>query len=73
MPKEFPTVTKNLTKREVEVIRLAAKGLRPKEIADILCVEKCTVDFHLSNIYEKLMVANKTNAILQAKDRGIIS
>lgn len=72
MPTEFPTVTKSLTTREIEVIRLVAKGTKPKEIGELLCVEKCTVDFHLSNIYGKFLVNNKLNAILVAKERGIV-
>jgi len=51
-----------LTRRQNEVLELLAKGLKPIEIADILYVEKRTVDFHLRNLYKALGVRNRVEA-----------
>lgn len=53
----------SLTKREKEVLNLIAKGLLYKEIAEILCVSYSTVKKHLKNIYQKLHVQNKIEAL----------
>lgn len=52
----------NLTRRQNEVLELLAQGRKPIEIADILFVEKRTVDFHLRNIYKSLGVRNRVEA-----------
>jgi DNA-binding NarL/FixJ family response regulator len=57
-----PTVAV-LTTRENEVIQLLSKGFLYKEIADQLQIATSTVKRHLSHIYEKLQVQNKTEAI----------
>jgi DNA-binding CsgD family transcriptional regulator len=51
-----------LTKRENEILRLVADGLPNAEIARRLWVTEQTVKFHLSNIYRKLGVSNRTQA-----------
>jgi DNA-binding NarL/FixJ family response regulator len=45
-----------LTPREIDIVRMVAKGLRNKEIGDRLCVSEGTVKVHLHNIYDKLKV-----------------
>ena len=52
-----------LTKRETEMLGFLAKGLRYKEIADKLCISTATVRTHIYNIYQKLHVQSRTDAI----------
>lgn len=52
-----------LTKRELEVLALMAEGLSHKEAAEKLFISPKTVRTHLENIYEKLQVNNKIEAI----------
>ncbi len=62
-----------LTAREEEVLRLLARGLRNKEIAARLYVSERTVNFHLANIYQKLNVSGRTEALSKALEQGIIT
>lgn len=62
-----------LTAREQEVLRLLAKGLRNKEIAARLYVSERTVNFHLANIYAKLNVSGRTEALSKALEQGLIT
>ena len=59
-----------LTKRENEVLELLANGLLYKEIADRLFISLGTVRQHIHNIYEKLHVSNRTEAVNKYFDRG---
>ncbi len=61
-----------LTARELEVLRLLARGLRNKEIASRLVVSERTVNFHLANIYQKLNVSGRTEALSKALEQGLI-
>ncbi len=61
-----------LTKREIEILSLIAQGHSSKEAADALYVSKRTVDFHLSNIYDKLQVNNRVQAYRAATRMGLI-
>ena len=60
-----------LTPREVEVLRLIARGLDNTAIAQELVLTKRTVQNHISNIYGKLNVASRTEAALLAIRRGL--
>jgi DNA-binding NarL/FixJ family response regulator len=62
-----------LTAREVEVLHLLARGLRNKEIAGRLYVSERTVNFHLANIYQKLNVSGRTEALSKALEQGLIT
>jgi len=62
-----------LTEREVEVLRLVAKGLSNKEIAQTLSITVRTVDFHISNILKKLEVTSRVEAAVWAKEQGVAS
>jgi DNA-binding NarL/FixJ family response regulator len=62
-----------LTEREQEVLRLLARGLRNKEIAARLYVSERTVNFHLANIYQKLNVSGRTEALSKALEQGLIT
>ena len=61
-----------LTEREIEVLRLVAKGLRNKEIARVIGRTEGTVKVHVKNIHEKLGVGDRTEAVTLALQRGII-
>ena len=60
-----------LTKREIEVLSLVSEGRSSQEAADEIYVSKRTIDFHLSNIYEKLQVKNRLQAFRRAIRLGI--
>jgi DNA-binding NarL/FixJ family response regulator len=62
-----------LTAREQEVLSLLARGLRNKEIAARLVVSERTVNFHLANIYQKLNVSGRTEALSKALEQGLIT
>jgi DNA-binding NarL/FixJ family response regulator len=61
-----------LTKREREILRLVAEGHSNAELARMLWVTEQTVKFHLSNIYRKLDVANRTEASRWAQLHGLL-
>jgi DNA-binding NarL/FixJ family response regulator len=61
-----------LTRREVEVVALMAKGLHNKEIATTLGISHETVRIHAKNIFSKLQVPDRTAAVVDALRRGII-
>jgi two-component system, NarL family, response regulator LiaR len=61
-----------LTERELEIIKLVAQGLANKVIADRLEIAERTVRTHVSNILEKLHLANRTQATLYALKKGIV-
>lgn len=61
-----------LTPREVDVVRQLAKGLANKEIADVLNISEHTVKGYLKSILGKLHVADRTEAVTAALQRGII-
>jgi DNA-binding NarL/FixJ family response regulator len=60
-----------LTERELSILKLVAEGLSNLEIANRLFVTEQTVKFHLSNIYRKLGVANRTEATRYAYRNGL--
>ncbi|HID65105.1 MAG TPA: response regulator transcription factor [Anaerolineae bacterium] len=59
-----------LTEREMEVLRLAAKGMSNKQIAQELVLSVRTVHGHLQNIFDKMHVGSRTEAVVQALQRG---
>ncbi len=61
-----------LTERQLEVLRLAAKGKSNKVISRRLFITDATVKAHLTQVYKKLKVINRTEAALKARDEGII-
>lgn len=61
-----------LTERELAILRLVAEGMSNLDIASKLYVTEQTVKFHLSNIYRKLGVANRTEATRFAYRNGLI-
>jgi len=61
-----------LSPREVEILQLVATGASNKEIADKLIISEGTVKNHLSNILGKMGVKDRMQAVLKAKELGII-
>ena len=61
-----------LTHREREVLTSLANGMSNKEIATALCISETTVKAHLRNLFLKLDVLNRTEAISAAVKRGLI-
>jgi DNA-binding NarL/FixJ family response regulator len=60
-----------LTDREREVLKLMAQGRSNKDIADQLVITGKTVSNHITNIFSKLQVADRAQAILRARDVGL--
>lgn len=61
-----------LTKREVDVLKLITQGLLNKEIADRLCISEKTVKNHVSNIFKKIEVSDRTQAAVYAIKNNIV-
>ena len=62
-----------LTPKEKEVLSLLAKGANNQEIANALCVQDVTIKTHLNNIFKKLKVSNRTQAVLLAMEINLIN
>jgi two-component system, NarL family, response regulator LiaR len=59
-----------LTERELAVLRLAARGLSNREIADNLVISPRTIQAHMANIFGKLQVGSRTEAVMVGLRRG---
>jgi NarL family two-component system response regulator LiaR len=70
-PPDLPPTEEPLTRRELEVLRLVARGLSNQEIATELVISEGTVRIHVSNILGKLHLANRTQATLYALQGGL--
>lgn len=70
-PSDLPPTEDPLTERELEVLKLVAKGWSNGEIAEELVISERTVGAHVSNILGKLHLANRTQAALYALRAGI--
>ncbi|MGO9201911.1 MAG: DNA-binding response regulator [Limisphaerales bacterium] len=64
-----PDMATQLTPREAEVLKLAAKGYRSKEIAEALSLSPQTVETHFRNIYEKLHARSRAEAVAKFVQR----
>ena len=62
----------SLTRREREVVRLVAEGLKNKQIADRLAVADVTVRHHLTSIFAKLDVADRLSLLVFAFKNGLV-
>jgi DNA-binding NarL/FixJ family response regulator len=62
----------DLTKRELTILQALQTGLSNKQIAEKLFLAEQTVKFHLTNIYRKLNVNNRTEAVRYAYEHGIV-
>jgi len=68
-----PVLQEQLTKREKEVLTILAKGYSYSETAEILNMASSTLPVHVRNIYRKLHANNRTQAISEAKQQGLIN
>jgi NarL family two-component system response regulator LiaR len=62
-----------LSEREIEVLRLATRGLSNQDIASELCLSLRTVQAHLGHIFNKLQVSSRTEAVVRALKEGWIT
>lgn len=69
---DSPLQEKGLTEREQAVLQALAQGQSNKEIARSLWLAEQTVKFHLTNIYRKLGVSNRTEAARYAFEQGLV-
>jgi DNA-binding NarL/FixJ family response regulator len=67
-----PTPNHELTRRELEILQLVAEGHSNSQLGRMLWVTEQTIKFHLSNIYRKLGVANRTEASRWAQVNGLL-
>jgi len=72
-PAEGPPTPDPLTQREVEVLKLVARGMENPEIAAQLFISEATVRTHVSNIMSKLHLASRTQVALYALREGFAS
>jgi DNA-binding NarL/FixJ family response regulator len=68
-PKEFYD---GLTNREIEILKLLANGMANKQIAFRLKISEKTVRNHVSNMYEKLHIYDRSQAVLYAVRKGLV-
>ena len=61
-----------LSRREVDVLRLAARGLTSRQIADRLFISPKTTDHHIQHIYNKIGVSTRAAAALWAMQQGVL-
>lgn len=70
---DVPGQAESLTEREVEILKLVARGLSNRQISDQLVISEATVRSHVSNILAKLHLASRTQAVLYALREGLAS
>jgi NarL family two-component system response regulator LiaR len=68
-----PMGTEQITERELEVLKLAAQGLSNRDIARHLGISVRTAQTHLSNVFNKMGVGSRTEAVMHALRQGLIS
>jgi len=73
LPDEKVLAELNITPRELEVLQLIARGLSNQEIAGHLFLSLNTVKTHTSNVFSKLDVQRRTQAIQKAKELGLLA
>jgi two-component system, NarL family, response regulator LiaR len=71
-PRTNDDTVEQLTEREMDVLRLIAKGKSNKEIADSLVISEKTVKTHVSNILSKLHLADRTQAAIYALRQRLV-
>lgn len=70
-PADHAPLIESLTPREVEVLKLISKGYTNKQISESLSLAASTVKSHLNNLYSKLNVKRRTEALIKSKELGI--
>jgi DNA-binding NarL/FixJ family response regulator len=66
-----PVASRVLTGRQIEVLRLLARGLTNREIAEVLRISEETAKTHVKHIYEALDVSNRTEAAMRMRELGL--
>ena len=61
-----------LSVREIEILGFVGKGLTNREIATLLSLSRLTVECHIKNIYKKLAVNSRTQAVFEARTSGLL-
>jgi DNA-binding NarL/FixJ family response regulator len=61
-----------LTKRELEIVRMVATGLRNRQIAEKLTISEGTVKMHLHSIYEKLAISGRLELSIYARENALV-
>jgi LuxR family maltose regulon positive regulatory protein len=69
----YEIMVESLSERELDILRLIATGRSNQEIADILVIAMSTVKSHINNIYGKLGTNRRTQAVVIARDAGLLS
>jgi DNA-binding NarL/FixJ family response regulator len=64
--------SKELTRRELDIVRMVAVGARNKEIAEKLGISEGTVKMHLHTIYDKLRISGRVPLSIYARDHGVV-
>jgi DNA-binding NarL/FixJ family response regulator len=72
-PETKAAATEILSSREIDVLKLATKGLSNQDIADDLCLSLRTVQAHLGHIFNKLGVSSRTEAVVRALKEGWVT
>ncbi len=67
---EEPAGISDLSERELEILKMAARGMSNQDIADHLYLSRRTIQSHLANIFRKMDVGSRTEAVLQALRKG---
>ncbi len=72
-PGEVNAAVEHLTAREVEVLRLMARGHRNKQVAALLHISEHTAKFHVSSVIAKLGARTRTEAVTIGVTRGLVA
>lgn len=72
-PPERLRIAEDLTAREVEVLRLMARGYRNKQLATLLNISEHTAKFHVSSVLAKLGARTRTEAVTIGMTRGLVA
>jgi DNA-binding NarL/FixJ family response regulator len=72
-PAERMRIAEDLTAREVEVLRLMARGYRNKQLAAMLDISEHTAKFHVSSVLAKLGARTRTEAVTIGMTRGLVA
>jgi DNA-binding NarL/FixJ family response regulator len=72
-PAEAMRIAEGLTAREVEVLRLMARGFRNKQLAALLNISEHTAKFHVSSVLAKLGARTRTEAVTIGMTRGLVA
>lgn len=64
--------TPRLSPRELEILGLVGKGLTNQDLSEVLSLSRLTVECHIKNIYKKLAVHSRTEAVFEARSSGLL-